>query len=427
MIKLKKQINKTKLLLLFTGVILFSSGIVAIAQSNSEVEIIIETNEDERSARWQVWREYMMTQSQDIERLTEMASRQITFGDATMRFTYFIIGEPDANGFPLYIAMHGGGQTPINERQYEHMQIYYRESVKNGIYVAVRGVRDTWNTHFNDESFPIYDRLIENMILLRNVDPNRVYLMGFSAGGDGVYGITPRMPDRFAAVSMSAGHHNQINVYNFQNTPILLQCGDRDTAFERHLETARFGVKMTEMQKRFPGFEHQVNMQVNKGHNFADNSAARNPQWVWENSETWLTGQPTDSVLVNTNAIDFLDKYVRNPLPTSVVWDLTIRAGERSVESFYWLRADKNMTEGLIIASYDKRNNTITITTEGVKAPFSVLLNRTMLNFDRPITLIVNGNRSRINVSSSHDVIVETTNERGDLNFQFSAIVEINP
>jgi hypothetical protein len=265
------------------------------------------------------------------------------------------------------------------------------------------------------------------MILLRNVDPNRVYLMGFSAGGDGVYGITPRMPDRFAAVSMSAGHHNQINVYNFQNTPILLQCGDRDTAFERHLETASFGVKLTEMQKRFPGFEHVVNMQVNRGHNFADNSAARNPQWVWENSEKWLNGQPTDSVLVNTNAIDFLDKYVRNPLPTSVVWDLTIRAEMRSVESFYWLRADKKMTEGLIIASYDRRNNTITITTEGVKAPFSVLLNRTMLNFDRPITLTVNGNRSRINVSSSHDVIVETTNERGDLNFQFSAIVEINP
>jgi uncharacterized protein (UPF0147 family) len=251
--------------------------------------------------------------------------------------------------------------------------------------------------------------------------------MGFSAGGDGVYGITPRMPDRFAAVSMSAGHHNQINVYNFQNTPILLQCGDRDIAFERHLETARFGVKLTEMQKRFPGFEHTVNMQVNRGHNFADNSVPRNLQWVWENSETWLNGQPTDSVRVNTNAIDFLDKYVRNPLPETVVWDLTIRAEERSVESFYWLRADKKMTDGLIIASYDKRNNVITITTEDIKAPFSVLLNRTMLNFDRPVTLIVNGEESKTNVDSSYDVMVETTGERGDSNYQFSAIIEINP
>jgi predicted esterase len=419
---MKKQFNKERrLLLLFGCAMLLTTGIFAATQENIEIT----TNEEEAAVRWNVWREYVMTESQNRERAVEMANREIAFGEVTMRFAYFVIGEPDKNGFPLFIALHGGGQTPANEQQFEQMQIYYRGSVKNGIYVAVRGVRDTWNTHFNPESFPLYDRLIENMIILRNVDPNRVYLMGFSAGGDGVYGITPRMADRFAAVSMSAGHHNGVNPYNFQHTPIILQCGDGDTAFNRNVETARFGIKLSEMQQRFPGFEHQVNIHVSRGHNFADNSVPRTPQLVWADSQAWLSSQ-SDTIRKNTNAVDFLTQHVRTPLPETVVWDLSTRAGMRSVESFYWLRADREMTAGLIVASYNTRNNTITITTEGVEGTFYVLLNRTMLNFDRPITLIVNGNRSRKTVSSSHDIIVETTNERGDLHFQFSAVIEVN-
>ena len=75
-------------------------------------------------------------------------------------------------------------------------------------------VRDTWDCHFNPESYPLYDRLIENLIAFYDVDPNRVYLMGFSAGGDGVYGVTSKMADRFAAANMSAGHPNGLPLWN---------------------------------------------------------------------------------------------------------------------------------------------------------------------------------------------------------------------
>lgn len=72
-----------------------------------------------------------------------------------MKYTVSVIGEPEENGYPVYIALHGGGGAPreLNDSQWEHMQIYYRDSVKCGICVAPRGVRDTWNTHFNDESY----------------------------------------------------------------------------------------------------------------------------------------------------------------------------------------------------------------------------------------------------------------------------------
>lgn len=125
-----------------------------------------------------------------------------------MKFTVDIVGEPDENGYPLYITLHGGGGAPAetNNDQWVAMTEYYKYSVENGIYVAVRGMEDVWNLHFLDESYPMYDRLIEDMIMFSNADPNRVYLLGFSAGGDGVYAIAPRMADRFAAVNMSSGH-----------------------------------------------------------------------------------------------------------------------------------------------------------------------------------------------------------------------------
>lgn len=150
-----------------------------------------------------------------------------------MQYMMTVIGDPDENGkYPLYITLHGGGggegADETNDEQWRQMFWYYRSSVKNGIYVTCRGIEDTWNTLFVEDSFPLYDRLIEDMILLKNADPNRVYLLGFSAGGDGVYAITPRMADRFAAVNMSSGHPNGVCLINAANVPFEIQAGVRD-------------------------------------------------------------------------------------------------------------------------------------------------------------------------------------------------------
>ena len=155
----------------------------------------------------------------------------LEYDGSAMRFLMEQKGEPDENGlYPLYITLHGGGDwTPEdNDGQWFGMFQYYKEAVQNGIYVACRGITDTWDLHFRPESYPLYDRLIQAMISLYRADPNRVYLLGFSAGGDGVYQITPRMADRFAAANMSSGHPNGISMRNLMNCPFSIQVGVRD-------------------------------------------------------------------------------------------------------------------------------------------------------------------------------------------------------
>ena len=141
------------------------------------------------------WAQYLKKITEDPQRQKEMAESAIPYKESVMRFALYQIGDEPEGGYPLFIALHGGGGTApeVNDSQWEHMKIYYRSSVKCGIYVATRGVTNTWNLHCVDNSYPLYDRLIENCVAFKHVNPNRVYVLGYSAGGDGVY-LLARFP-----------------------------------------------------------------------------------------------------------------------------------------------------------------------------------------------------------------------------------------
>ena len=125
-----------------------------------------------------------------------------------MPFYLTTFGQEPKAGWSLWISMHGGGGAPkqVNDQQWENQKHLYK--LDEGIYVAPRAPTDNWNLWHEAHIDPLFDRLIEDLIVLKHVDPNRVYIMGYSAGGDGVYQFAPRMADRWAAAAMMAGHPN---------------------------------------------------------------------------------------------------------------------------------------------------------------------------------------------------------------------------
>ncbi len=402
-------------------------------------------NQDIINTRKLYWSEYLEEVAADAERVKEVETCQMSVKgsdgqEISMKYGMKITGEPDPSGYPLYIALHGGGQgdTPdLNNQQWEHMGIYYFNSVSKGIYVNPRGIRDTWDCHGNPESYYFYDRLITNLVALKNVDPNRVYLLGFSAGGDGVYMITPKMADRFAAVHMSAGHPNGISLINLFNTPIQLQVGMNDDAFGRNHETVRYAQYLDRLQKRNcetsifaekekqTYYRHRCFVHIDKPHNFVD--YGNEDQKVIQDNNKWLETGEVQETMADTNAIHFLEKYTRNPMPEHVIWDLSCREEYRIWDSFYWLWAPETLKEGIIDVTIKTESNEVIISKESsVFKGFSVLVNEQLLDISKPIKIIYpEGKTEEREVSFSEELLKNTLKKSGDYNYSFIAKIDI--
>lgn len=407
----------------FVGALLLLT-VTAFAGCNSdEAKVVSDFSNVEqiKEARSSVWNEYVENATNDETRLSEKKDRAMDYGEVTMKYGLQVVGDRDENGYPLYIALHGGGSsdTPdVNDEQWLQMVSYYKRYLKNGVYVNPRGVRDTWDCHANPESYPLYDELIENMILFYDVDPNRVYILGFSAGGDGVYLVAPRMADRFAAANMSAGHPNGTSVVNLYNTPIMLQVGEFDSAYDRNKVTAEYDALLTDLNTLYEGgYEHKAYIHTGYGHNFTDNAPA--DQSVIADNAAWLSDGDNTSVLADTYAIHFLNNYTRNPLPHKVVWDLGNRGDQRSVESFYWVSAPYTTNDGILVISYDTDANTVTVESNTLNGDFEILLNEDMVDVFSPVTFITPDGTFTQSLSLSMDTLRETTLERGDSSYQF--------
>lgn len=392
----------------------------------------------------------------------------LTHGGSAMRFFMETIGQPDEDGrYPLYITLHGGGEGTAEENndQWIDMFDYYREAVENGIYIACRGITDTWDLHFREESYPLYDRLIEAMIVNYGADPNRVFLLGFSAGGDGVYQIAPRLADRFAAVNMSSGHPNGVSLLNVANCPISLQAGIRDyysADVMRSVRAAEFEKTLSGYHGKYGfGFEHRVCIHVPSGHNFVDyedgeSMVLKNPELFGERAvpenmldvfldvmqacglgrdvselSYYSTGEDeafdrgiTEAVTetlglettgVNANAVRYVSQFARDPAPKEIVWDLSTRASGREKDAFYWLEAEASVNQGVITAAFDAATNAITLETDGaVNGDFAILFHPALVDVSRPATIRTGTIARTVQVNPSEAFLKDSMLENGD-------------
>ena len=118
-------------------------------------------------------------------------ARQVRFEKHLSPYTVKTVGARPTNGWALFIAMHGGGGAPkqVNDSQWKHMQIYYRDHPEAGgyLYVALRAPNDSWNGFYDTYVYPLIANLTRQFRLFGDVDPNKIFIMGYSHGGYGAF------------------------------------------------------------------------------------------------------------------------------------------------------------------------------------------------------------------------------------------------
>lgn len=318
-----------------------------------------------------------------------------------MPFYYQVHGDKPTDGRSLFISLHGGGGAPasVNDQQYTNQKHLYDATMENleGVYLAPRAPTNTWNLWHENHIDDFLNIIIQMAIIKEEVNPNKIYLLGYSAGGDGVYQLAPRIADRFAAACMMAGHPNDASPLGLRNIPFAIHMGALDSAYDRNKVAKKWGNLLNDLQKNDPnGYNHDVQIHEGLSH--------------------WM--QLKDSV-----ALPWMSKYKRNPLPQKVVW----KQSSRHHSTFYWVKTPEEFieTNGAIKVSYNSKLNEINIE-ENYASFIQVFLNDKMLNLDKPITIKYKNKKIYQGVFNRNILnIQQTLAKKGDLNFAFSSSVSI--
>ena len=317
-----------------------------------------------------------------LKRDSEMKARLIKINNREIKFDIKFFGKKSEQGWSLFFSLHGGGGEPKSENDrlwIRHKTLY---ELENGILFTPRSPTNTWNMWHQSHVDTFFNRIIQNMIAFHDVDPNKIYLMGRSAGGDGAYQLAPRMADRFAAAAMSAGHPNEASPLGLRNLPFTIHVGEHDNLYNRNKIAIDWGDQLKVLHKNDPkGYVHFVKIYKGK------------PHWM-DNLEA--------------SALIWMSDFIRNPYPGKIIW----RQDDVLHKRFYWLKNINPSVGDLIEAEIS--GQVININSSTVSS-IIIQLNDNLIDMDKKVVVKYRGkNLYNGYVSRNENIIKDSILEYGD-------------
>ncbi|WP_157947672.1 transglutaminase domain-containing protein [Abditibacterium utsteinense] len=347
-----------------------------------------------RQIAWEAYRAAPIHQKakQDFD------GHQVSWNQYLSPYTFNTVGTRPKNGWGLVIAMHGGGGTAkeVNDEQWRGMQSHYKDHPEAGgyVYLALRAPNDTWNGFYDDYVYPLVANLIQQWTLFGDIDPNKVDILGYSHGGYGAYAIGPKMPDRFAAIHASAGAatDGETAALNLRNTPFSAMVGEFDTAYDRLERNKRFDQEIRALRGTRTDI-YPVHIDVMAG---------------------FQHGNLRDGDML----VEMLPA-VRNAVPHELSWLMT----DSVISDFFWLRTDSPAKTREVRATCRDNKIEVNLTnTDSIK----VFLDRRLVDFDKPVTVVLNGQKREMKVAPNLLTFCQTLARRGDPQLAFSAEIDLH-
>jgi predicted esterase len=323
---------------------------------------------------------------------------EVTYQQHRSPFTVKKVGARPKNGWPLFIAMHGGGGVAksVNDSQWKQMQKYYRDQPDAGgyLYLALRAPNDTWNGFYDEYVPPLISNLIREFLLFGDVDSDKVFLMGYSHGGYGAFYIGPKIPDHFAAVhcSASAPTDGAISAKTLRNTRFTFMVGENDTMYGRKERCEKFDAEMQALKQQNPG-DYPVAFQLMKGFGHGG--------------------------LPDKDKIKEMIPFTRNPVPKHVSWVMT----DAVVKHFFWLGATEPKNGSSVDVAI--RDNEVEIATIKVDR-LDLMLDGRLVALDKPLRIRCNGKTEEVRLQPQLLTFCRSLMVRGDPALAFSCQVSVN-
>ncbi|MHC8947686.1 hypothetical protein ACYX7F_01970 [Sphingobacterium hungaricum] len=234
--------------------------------------IKIKDLEDSRKSVWSAWKEansnFQEIKLPAILPLSDSIAYEWPLVDEDpMPFYYGSKGKKPANGYPLFINIHGSGPkekewaaTIAWSKIYaDAPSLYYIPRIPN---------EKRYRWWFIPEQ-KAWEKLFRLAFLNDDINPNKMYFVGISEGGYGSQRLGAFYADYLAGAGPMAGGEPLVNTppLNFRNTAFNLQTGEKDFMFDRNKITKQVKTIFDSLSNAYPGkFIHQVDLQKGKGH-----------------------------------------------------------------------------------------------------------------------------------------------------------------
>lgn len=314
----------------------------------------------------------------------------------------FILGQSRARGkkIPLLIGLHGGGQgVGDGASSAQKWAGAAGKGCMTCFPTVIQKEATAWNKE-REEKYVI--QLINELKAKFPIDTNRIYLCGHSMGGFGTWAIGTHYADMFAAISPNAGGIFVMRggggitlargtVVNLKATPIYFYHGADDGRVGPESDKAA-AEALKELKAKHGPYEYVFKLYDGIGHGYPKGGFGP--------------------------IIDWMVSHKRDPYPDYIVWE----PSRPYKKLFWWIKIRSG--GGQIIAKYKKSKNLIEI--EGSSSGISVFLNEKMVNFAKPVKVMINGKEVFNDyVYYSPSALLESIQDRKDPNQYFTAKIDL--
>lgn len=309
--------------------------------------------------------------------------------DAVMPFYFGYKGDCPSEGYPFFLYLHGSGPKErewsngliLSSRFADAPSLYFVPQIPN---------EGKWYRWWQQSKQFAWERLLRQLFLRNDVNPNKLYVFGISEGGYGSQRLASFYADYWAAAGPMAGGEPLKNApaENLSNTPLSLLTGADDKGFYRDKLTRYTRQALDSLQQLHPQlYRHRVELIPGRGHHIDYSpttpwmrSFERNPwpgEYIWEDYE--MDGRHRKgfaNLLVNNRPSDTrrtrYDVKVQHNKVNVNVYDVAYTTTE--ADSIYGIELKFNRT-------YRPSR----------KGCFTLFLNEHLVDLKRPVEVVVNG------------------------------------